>query len=89
MNKSEFVGAVASALGGTKDEAAKAVDAVLGTIAATIGKGEAVKLTGFGIFERKVRKARIARNPATGASVEVPEKRTAKFRPGKDLEARL
>jgi DNA-binding protein HU-beta len=89
MNKSDFVGVVATNMGGTKDDAAKAVDAVLNSIGSVIASGEPINFKGFGIFSKKVRAARTARNPMTGASVEVPEKKTVKFKPGKDLEGRL
>lgn len=88
MNKSEFIGAVATRLGGTKEEAGKSVEAVLGAIADAV-RTEDVKIGGFGAFKRKIRAAHLARNPATGASVDVREKRTVGFKPAKDLEARL
>ncbi len=89
MNKTEFVGAVAAAASITKDEAAKAVEAVLSTIATTVAAGGDVRLTGFGVFEKKTRVAHEGRNPGTGAAISIPAKSTVKFRAGKDLEARL
>lgn len=45
-----------------------------------------VTIQGFGSFTRVERKARIARNPKTGETVEVLAKETLKFKPSKDQE---
>jgi len=42
-------------------------------------------LTGFGTFTISDRKARIGRNPSTGASLQIPAKTVARFKPGKSL----
>ncbi len=44
-----------------------------------------VELRGFGSFRLKERNARVGRNPKTGESVQIPAKRVAHFRPGKEL----
>jgi integration host factor subunit beta len=44
-----------------------------------------VEIRGFGTFNTRERRARIARNPKTGARVEVPAKRIPFFKPGKEL----
>ena len=44
-------------------------------------------ITGFGVFEKSERPARTGRNPATGATIEVPESSVPKFRPGADFKA--
>lgn len=82
--KAQLVEAIA-ARGTTKAAAAAAVDAVLGEVAAALVAGERVTLTGFGTFEAVVRPARIARNPRTGASVEVPAATVVRFHPGAGL----
>ncbi len=87
MNKSEFIEALAARLDGDKKAAAAAVDGVLQTIYATVAKGEKVALTGFGSFEKRVRAARTARNPATGASVKVKKTSVPAFRAGAEFKA--
>jgi nucleoid DNA-binding protein len=47
-----------------------------------------IELRGFGTFEIKLRKGRRARNPKTGASVEVQDHGVAVFRPGRELKQR-
>ncbi len=49
-------------------------------------KEDRIELRGFGTFGVKTRKARIARNPKTGESVEVPERRAPYFKAGRDLK---
>ena len=85
MNKSELISHVADASGITKAQATDAVNAVLDGIANTLQNGEEVRLLGFGNFSVNLRKARQGRNPATGATIQIPEKKQAKFKPSKDL----
>lgn len=86
MNKSELVNAVAASTGLTKTESANAVDAVVDAITEAIKRGESVTLVGFGTFDVKERAARTGRNPKTGEAVEIPERRTPSFKPGKGLK---
>lgn len=86
MNKAELASAVAEAAGISKEKALKAIDAVTNNITATLYKGESVTLVGFGTFDAKKRAARTGRNPKTGEAVEIPERRTPSFKPGKGLK---
>jgi DNA-binding protein HU-beta len=72
---------------GDKKRAAAALDAVIDTVYSAISKGERVALTGFGIFERRERAARMARNPATGAAVRVKKTAVPAFRAGAEFKA--
>ena len=87
MNKAELIDSIAARLGDNKKAAGEAVEAVIDTITRTVAKGEKVAITGFGIFEKVERAARIARNPATGARVKVKKTSVPKFRPGTQLKA--
>jgi integration host factor subunit beta len=51
-----------------------------------LARGNRLELRDFGVFEVKVRKARKARNPKTGAEVRVPEKRVVTIKPGKKMK---
>lgn len=75
--------------GASHAQAVHAVDAVLHEITAALVAGERVALTGFGTFEPVARSARTARNPRTGAAVEVPATTVARFRPGAQLREAL
>ena len=70
-------------------DADKLVDAILDQIVAAMARRERVELRGFGTFGVKVWPARIARNPKTGAAVQVSEKVMPVFRPAKEIRRRL
>lgn len=86
-NKADFIDTLAERFDGDKKRAAAALDAVIDTLYALVSKGERVALTGFGIFEKKERAARMARNPATGAAVKVKKTFVPHFRPGAEFRA--
>jgi DNA-binding protein HU-beta len=86
-NKAQFIELLADRFDGDKKRAAAALEAVIETIYANVAKGEKVALTGFGIFEKRDRRARTARNPATGATVHVKKTSVPAFRPGAEFRA--
>lgn len=86
-NKAQFIELVAERLDGDRKRAAAALEAVIDTVYANVAKGERVALTGFGIFEKRIRAARIARNPATGAAVKVKKTAVPAFRAGAEFKA--
>ena len=81
MNKAELIEALSGRLGDRKSATA-ALDAVLAEIQNAVTKGDKVSITGFGVFEKRVRAARTARNPRTGESVKVKKTSVPAFRPG-------
>jgi DNA-binding protein HU-beta len=81
VNKAELIEALAARLG-DKKAATSALDAVLQEIQNAVTKGDRVAITGFGVFEKRVRAARTARNPRTGESVKVKKTSVPAFRPG-------
>jgi DNA-binding protein HU-beta len=81
MNKTELIDALSGPLGDRK-VATAALDAVLAEIQNTVTKGDKVSITGFGVFEKRVRAARTARNPRTGEAVKVKKTSVPTFRPG-------
>jgi DNA-binding protein HU-beta len=81
VNKAELIEALAARLGDRK-AATSALDAVLAEVQAAVTKGDRVAITGFGVFEKRVRGARTARNPRTGESVKVKKTSVPAFRPG-------
>jgi DNA-binding protein HU-beta len=86
MNKTELTDAVAEATDLTKADAARAVDAVLGTIADTLAGGDQVGIVGFGTFLVRDRAARTGRNPQTGAEIQIAAAKVPAFKPGKALK---
>lgn len=89
MNKNELIDAVASSTELKKSDATKAVDAVFGTIAAALEKGDEVRLVGFGTFSVVERAASEGRNPRTGVKISIAASRQAKFKSGKTLKDAL
>ncbi|HEX2355724.1 MAG TPA: HU family DNA-binding protein [Micromonosporaceae bacterium] len=67
---------------GDKKTATAALDAVLAEVQAAVTKGDRVAITGFGVFEKRVRGPRTARNPRTGEAVKVKKTSVPTFRPG-------
>ena len=69
------------------------IERLVGTILDEIGgaleRGDRVELRGFGAFSVRERKARLGRNPRTGSSVEVSEKKEPFFKMGKGMRERL
>jgi DNA-binding protein HU-beta len=86
MNKSQLAEAAAERAGISKGDATKALDAVLDTIQSALQSGEKVSLTGFGTFEVRDRAARTARNPQTGAEMQVAASRAPAFKAGKGFK---
>jgi DNA-binding protein HU-beta len=83
MNKQELVDAVAAKTGTTKALAGETLDAVIGTITTAVTQGDTVQLVGFGSFSTGARAARVGRNPATGAEIQIAAAKTVKFTAGK------
>ncbi len=86
MRKRELAQAVAVHTGVDPKVAATVIDGTLEVILATVAKGEDVALTGFAKFSKVKRPARMARNPATGATVRVKAKTVAKITPLKGFK---
>jgi len=83
MNKQSIIDRVHEVIGGTKAQAEQAVDTVIDSVVGTLKKGGEVSIAGLGIFSVKRRAARTARNPRTGATVQVAAMNVPKFRPAK------
>lgn len=86
MNKADLANAVHAKLGGTKVQAEEVVETVINEIVGGLKKGDEVSIAGLGIFSTKQRAARVARNPRTGAAVNVPAMKVPKFRAAKALK---
>jgi DNA-binding protein HU-beta len=89
VNKNELIESVAERTGLAKSDAARAVEAVLGTVTEALQRGDTVALSGFGSFLSKVRAARTGRNPRTGESIAIPASRVPAFKAGKGLKDAL
>lgn len=86
MNKTELIDAIAASAELSKKDAKAALEATLDAISASLKKGDAVQLIGFGTFKVNSRKARTGRNPKTGEEIKIPASNVPAFVAGKALK---
>ena len=86
MNKGDLISAVADGTGLSKADVGRAIDATTSAIAGELSGGGRVSLVGFGTFSVSHRAARMGRNPATGASIQINASNVPKFKAGKALK---
>ena len=89
MTKGDLIEKIASGAGLTKADANRALDTLFETIRTMLRKGQKVTLVGFGTFLVAKRKARMGRNPRTGAAIKIPAARVPKFNAGRGLKEAL
>ena len=89
MIKSELITAVAEENNLTHQNAERVVSTVLNTITKALVNDNRVELRGFGVLSVRRRKPRAARNPKTGAGVQVEAKRVPFFKAGKIVKDAL
>ena len=82
MNKSEFVKAAAAKAEVSAALAAKVIDAALEAAVEAVKKGEGVQLVGYANIAVVNKAARKAKNPRTGAIIDVPARKVVKIKPG-------
>lgn len=90
MNKTELTARLADLLDGDKRLASTAIEGFIDLVQREVKAGRKVSISGFGVFEKRERAARTARNPRTGEAVKVKKTNVPSFRPGtlfKDIVA--
>ncbi len=86
MTKRDLVVRISKETGLGQQEILDVVQKTLDYIAESVAKGDTVELRNFGVFEVKIRKARIGRNPnAPEKDVPIPQRSVVKFKPGKEM----
>jgi DNA-binding protein HU-beta len=86
VTKSELVDQVADRAQLTKQDANRAVDAVLATVEDALRRGSDVTLSGFGKFHVGDRRAREGVNPRTGERIHIAPSRVPRFTAGSGLK---
>lgn len=91
MNKETLIAAIADRLndGTSKAAVARVIDALQDTVIDAVADGQDVSLPGFVSFKPGVRAAREGRNPQTGETIQIAEKRVVKIAPLKKLKDAL
>ena len=87
MNKAELIEEVALQLDLSKRQVAEVVEAFLDETKKAVAGGDRVAISGFGIFERAERNARLGRNPRTGETVKIKATKLPKFRAAAEFKA--
>ena len=89
MTKADIVKAVYERVGLSKSESARIVDELLEIIRSALESGEDVKISGFGHFVLRDKKARIGRNPKTGVEIMITPRRVVTFRASPIMKRRM
>jgi integration host factor subunit alpha len=90
MTKAEIVQALYTRVGGfSKKESADIVDLVFEMMKETLGKGEKIKISGFGNFVLRDKRQRPGRNPQTGDPIKISERRVLTFKASQILKQAL
>ncbi|MBC5634012.1 HU family DNA-binding protein [Parabacteroides hominis] len=85
MNKTEFINAVSEKSGLSKVDAKKAVEAFVETVSGELKEGGKVALLGFGSFSVAEKAARKGVNPKTKQPIDIPARKSVKFKAGAEL----
>jgi nucleoid DNA-binding protein len=86
LTKRDLVTRISTETGLVQQQVLDVVQKTLDYIAESLSKGRKVELRNFGVFEVKVRKARVGRNPnAPETDVPIPQRAVVKFKPGKEM----
>jgi DNA-binding protein HU-beta len=86
MTKEELVSKIAKEAKVTKAQANTAISSFFTGVTTSLKKGKKVSFVGFGTFSVAKRKARMGRNPQTGAPIRIAASRVPKFKAGKALK---
>ena len=89
ITKKELIDRIADRTSTKRVQVKRVVQQFLDEIVRELGKANRLEFRDFGVFETKIRKARKAQNPKTLEPVQVPEKRTVKFKVGRLMKAKL
>ena len=89
MTKVDIVEAIYEKVGFSKKEVAKIVETIFDLIKENLGKEDKIKISGFGNFVVRKKRARRGRNPQTGDDIEISSRRILTFKPSQVLRGAL
>ncbi len=89
ITRSDLTEAVYQEVGLSRNESAELVESVLERMICVLEKGESVKISSFGSFGIRDKRARIGRNPKTGEEVMITPRRVLVFRPSHVLKKKI
>ena len=89
LTRADLCEAVHDEVGLTRQDCSGLVERTLDLVAEALEKGETVKLSGFGVFQVRAKRARTGRNPKTGESAPIHPRRVIGFRASQVMKARV
>ncbi|MEI8196255.1 MAG: HU family DNA-binding protein [Phycisphaerae bacterium] len=89
VTKKELIDRISDQLGFKRVTVKRVVQQFLDEVVTELGKNNRLEFRDFGVFESKLRAARVAQNPKTMERVAVPSKRTVKFKVGRLMKAKM
>jgi integration host factor subunit alpha len=89
MTKADIIEAVYDQIGFSKKETAEVVELVFETMKDTLAEGDKIKISGFGNFVVRDKRARPGRNPQTGEAITISERKVLTFKPSQVLKSAL
>ena len=89
VTRADLCQAVHEEGGLTRQDCGELVDRVLELMAVALEKGEQVKLSGFGVFQVREKRARMGRNPKTGEPAAIHPRRVISFRASQIMKGRV
>jgi integration host factor subunit beta len=89
ITKKELIDRISEKTSNKRVVVKRVIQAFLDDIIEELGQGNRLEFRDFGVFESKQRAARVAQNPKTLERVQVPPKRTVKFKVGRLMKLRL
>ena len=89
LTRMDLTEAVFREVGLSRNDSSALVDSVLEHVSNALAAGEQVKISSFGTFSVRDKKARIGRNPKTGEEVQISPRRVLTFRPSHLMKERV
>jgi len=89
LTKADIVDHVHQKIGFSKKDSSEIIEKVFELVKRTLERGEQVKISGFGKFEVRSKRARRGRNPQTGEQIEITARKVLAFRPSQILRSVL
>jgi integration host factor subunit alpha len=89
LTKADLVDTIHEKIGFSKKEAADMVELIFDTIKGSLTEGDKIKISGFGNFVVREKRARTGRNPQTGQAIEISARRVLTFKPSQVLRAEV
>jgi DNA-binding protein HU-beta len=86
MTQSQVAAHLSDKIGISKKQAKSALDEITALVVRELKREGSLRLAGLGVFRKRRTKARMGRNPATGAQIKIPARTRLRFTPAKALK---